>query len=683
MLNAPKQSLKPSIFGCELRKEVPAETPSSSNIFAYGWGDTADSNFSLSDQFNSFESLTTQSVFTIPSSTKKIVLWLIGDTKPDTCDTLEDVFPLYCDFAECTSGTTCCSPLGVCCYNDGLGCTAPVSEIECNALGGVHDPTKFTCDGYDCNSAYAHCCDQELDQCPGCFTCFDTAPGAKCKDGTDAIPGACSTSTCDNSGCEDTVNNCVYNGGELTGCEEVCDSQAGYKVDNCDDCCYCEQQQADGECKGKYCCVVNKDTGGEECEVDCECANPVQSCDECNGTGLYSCDTDLGECRPDDNGVPYNTCAATCQKIDTSGYNCEEGSCVAVPSGAQYQGPTALDDCNTACGSTELCCECGTKNDGGVITQVCCQVGYYPNCSAAGYISCNTCSTVCGAKSSTCFTTPDPSPTTLSLLTALANRDNSSYPTVVTNNYIDTLNFGLDITCNVCNVAGRDPGGQILDCETRIPSSLKIEYILQNICSDDVVKLKISKTSSFINVIITVHPKENPTQEYTLYSDRISQSKQKDPVVGDFNCDICQFDYNCEIDGNSSTFIFSPPLSTFTSGPDTLYSHTRNSYVAETDRYVQSNILSIPIEENVWIDTGIPVRVEDYSYSELTTNVIENATVFASRFFQNGVEGKYISNTGFNGAYGVTCPCEAEGGCDSGYPINPGFIVIAGSPNIT
>lgn len=701
MLNSPRQSLKPSIFGCELRGQLPID---GTNIFAYGWGDTAEANDNPSDAFGYYSGVTFDSYILNPK-TKKIGVYIVSDGKQGICTTLEELDPSksYCEFAKCTEGTTCCSPLGVCCYNDGAGCTAPISKIECDFLKGIHDSTKQTCIGYDCNSKYAHCCDQIKNECPGCVQCSDVSPGAICADGSEAISGSCATSECDDSKCEDKVNNCVYSGGELQDCQQVCESQAGYPVDNCNECCECEELEDDGSCKSfGVCCVIDKDTGVVDCVSEdgqrCECSegDRKDNCDDCQTViGLYSCQEEEGvwACRPDAAGVPYNTCVATCTAPATT-YNCENNNCVAVGDGSgAYK---TIGECESNCNpsGTIECCQCQLSPGGGTVS--CCRTISIPDTESCTdynqyYFECSDCASECGPGAINCFTSGPTSLVTGILLAAKAKA--KVYPKIFNTVQINqtTLQFGLDLPqCDVCNVSGRKDllHQQGLTCDTQAGPGLIIEYDLRNICVKDEVKVNIIKTSNYATIQIQVKSYETPENYITLYTDKVALSAQGTPILLDYNCDICEFNYDCDYnDGPASNYSFNPPLPSINIEGNPAFGNERTSFIPGTERYILSAIKNALIEENIWRNyiEGTPLRITSPGNQSIAERYLNDNIVSLTRILgSNSTDGKYVDvNSPYFQYYGATCDCEDAGGCLSGYEVNPGLIGIVGGQIIT
>lgn len=638
MLNAPKQSLKPSIFGCQLRGTVPS---TNSDMFSFGWGGTVDAAFSGADSFQKYSDFT-QYEYEVSPTTKMINVYIVGDEKPGVCGIVEDLFPDYCDTAICEVSSICCSPYGVCCVPI-LGCTEDIREYDCVVeLGGVFKPDAQICDVTVCQTEIFHCCDENPNKCQPCETCSEVAEGTICSDGKAARSGSCDGGSSCVTDCPAKQNCCQYENGEYVDCTlecpDLCDSPPeGNNCANCTDCdegdkfvcCY----DKDGD--GVWECGSAHDDEGPRC-LECEDGGvKAADCDSCNQLDTYVCDTTTYTCVASAGGKSLNECQASC--VDPN-----PGECCCIGN----------------------CCLNGSCNDLG-------QLGTT--------ISCNDCDSQCGGFCLTGLAGPvSPlgiyAPSSLAVAAVIAGKNNytnSGFLDVVTT----TLNFGLDLPpCNVCDVQGFGDivGEQGLTCEARPGSRLLVRYDLTETCINDSVKIRIRDFTYWVEILILVQPK-NQSSYITIFSDKVALSTVGEIILGEYDCENCEFDYECDYsDGASAPVIFSPKLDTI---PGTnLPKDSLDKILPNTDRFVRRQVISAPVELNIHIDEFTPIA--DFTATQLANFAATNEYTNLAR--TAGIL-PYVANTQFTEPYGITCSCE---GCESGYASNPAFILVAGGPNI-
>jgi hypothetical protein len=264
-----------------------------------------------------------------------------------------------------------------------------------------------------------------------------------------------------------------------------------------------------------------------------------------------------------------------------------------------------------------------------------------------------------------------PTPTAIAaVIKGLENYVNYGLSTDVTT----TLNFGLDLpSCNVCDilVSGEWVGEQGLTCEARPGSRLLVTYDLENTCINDSVKIQVRNFTHWIEILVLVKPK-NQSNYATLFADKVALSTVGEIILGQYDCENCEFDYECDYsDGASTPIIFVPKLDTI---PGTnLPKGSTDKLLPNTDRYVTRRVISAPSELNIHSDAFTPIP--DFTPTQLAYFAATNEYTDLARAAE---VLPYVANTEFTEPYGITCSCE---GCESGYPSNPAFILVAGGPS--
>jgi hypothetical protein len=690
MLNSPKQSLKPDILRlCDLRGDQPDNT-GATGIFSFGWGNDqflANVNDSYSEFQGDFIGTKLGLYrYEIPSTIKTLKIWIVGDGTSEYCSTVGEDFPDFCGIT-CPIDSECCSDLGVCCYGSGgsVGCTGPVSADYCvNTLSGNHYNGIKTCQeaGPTFCTEGQHCCAKDPEEiCNDCFTCYNCdnplCGGKTCLNANESCD--CNDTGCGCGPC------CTYDsGGFPTGCDEQAVGCPD-PVESCDECTKCK----DGTGYG-YCC--QGDSGG-----DVSCSGSKVCGSECGEGGkiVASCD----DCTND--GMKYD--------------------CFSVPNG----NPQCFGTWNGGSDSCPTGCDGGGGGGGN-------------GCYQCVNNKCETCNIPAGEKCPA-FCGPDVCTPGLPCFTAnlAAGEDNADYMYAVANDlrfdssYFTTetqvptsLLFGTEGVdyCDICSSTNREAyiREQEIKCPASSPGAIELQYDLSNLCLDDKVEIELDASDNYLEIRVYV-TWDKEEERVVIFRDRIPRGFTRYPVLGNYDCDNCEFDIFCRLPRTEEGLLmiqryeFYPSLSEIDPGPGpilfpTRYNATRTVYkdpkevtiiqpavaiggrpssstaipLPTTARSITSHITAITrdIKNDVYrIDgSGRAIQVADAPLGTpnqpdtLMNRVKTDLDIFdSSNFGASSLNGDYMGLLPFTwaGEYGTPGTCQGD-------PAGSGFIGVIG-----
>jgi hypothetical protein len=473
------------------------------DLFTYGWGYPFNANSDAEDAFYNMVNFAVGGTdsFVVKNTTKKVRLYLAGDGKLDSCQTVLEVKPDFCETATCLDISPCCVDcFGICC-----------TDFECSYV------RKSACPGEDwrgcapacvadiCSEPTGACCTPDPD-CDECYTCEDGVAQSACEDSGGEFQGTdskCedSTESCptDGCGCKE-VKCCEYDGsGQPISCSTTTEKECtGFLdkgiVDNCDVCdAYCQNgtelvtccRQSSGECIT----ACRSCPGGYAQITDCsKCQPDTGDRFECVGVGIQGGAVGCGKnvCRQQPGGVftSLNQCEQLCDPC--SGYGgvcyCDSASqrCVGVP------GTGTFEVCCACCDPTKDCTVV-TKNPrlaDQTITPN--EFGLYPAYVTTRYTSLG-------------VLTPIIEGINLTTTQQVSIARSAGFTQVVSSE--GDLSDG-NTRCNVCD--NTDIEEELLECPAGRSPSIIIEYDLSNLCQNDDVKFTISRGPSTITVEVDV-----------------------------------------------------------------------------------------------------------------------------------------------------------------------------------
>lgn len=685
MLNSPKQSFKPDILElCDLRKDQP-EDATASGILSFGWGNdqfliNADDSYEdFSNGFLNNESGLYR--FQVPSVIKRLKVFIVGDGTSDFCSTVGEEFPDFCGIT-CPIDSECCSDLGICCYGSGssVGCTGPVSAVYCrDTLNGNHYNGITTCAeaGPTFCTEGQHCCapdpNSECEPCNKCYNCSsDLCSGKSCF----SVGQICD---CDDSGC---------------GCTSCCFFDAnGYPTDcgitvGCAnpvaDCSLCGSSCENGEAYG-YCCQGDSGgnvscSGSKVCESACGNGGKiVSSCDECNNDGMkYACFDVPGankQCYGTWNGG-QESCPADCDGSGGGGGGDPCTQCVGTV--CQPCGYDAEGNCPPGCADT---CKLGEPCTSGLISGTDSDFEYL-------------------------------------YAVATGTRFPYEYFSDVTTTP-STLLYGMEGTdfCDICASTNRKGfiEQQEINCPASAPGAIELQYDLSNLCIDDLVEIEINASDNYLDVNVYITWDREPERNL-IFNDRIPRGFTRYSVLGDYNCENCEFDIFCRLPRTKEgelmiqRFEFNPPLTQLDTPPtvrdrfnalrtrakdpketspfqpafaiDSQFQSSDGTPIPTSRRRIDCYITAISrhIKNDVYRvnESGVQIQVPD---AKLGTPYTENALMQRFRLdtdttgsnnIGNGIDGNYLGvfPATLSGEYGTPAECEETPGS--------GFIAIHG-----
>lgn len=720
MLNAPKQTLKPSNFGCQVRKNTVDITGTSAGVFAYGWGVEADDVFSSTDAFYNIETLSSDE-FIIPAGTKKLRIYIQGIPGNADCRTVKEINNNYCQIPECPEGSSCCSPCGVCCLTDNT-CFPPsgtITAYECGILGGSFLPGAI-CDQNPCQPDKFHCCE---DNClssqgctdPNCKRCVEVEENATCTDGSSPIKGECQAGVCPTSGCAncEEVCCCSYTSGVLDAtctskCRSDCDTGVCGDGSDCSDNTGCSECDPNGPGGGN---TVNCCSGAPDyiCTARCECQSgesAVGDCDlDCVGATLdkFLCVSEPGvpgECLPSTVGFgSLNECQEFC--IDDSVCCCFDGECRPPKVG------------EIGC-SQFLCVDCPRN---------CGEPGLPPSSLLYSVDSTNSLSLSKGMNAAFVSNPKVKNPNDYSS-SRVQNYIKSKVPSVAREigieqtslSFTTAVNDQIQIsgfagaTCDVCNRQGcacqEDCIGEhVVSCPALETPGAIIEYDLSNLCETDQVTVKTTKTLQDVTIQISTNTSSTPLHD--IFEAIIVTRSSGNILSGSngltYDCEGCTFEAVCQPDINRISFVtitdgvvltdefafdeitvgslekLSSIKELFIINQDQIPENAKRKIIRDIKYITQSfnkeiynpDTLTIIPEPNIG-DSSIGNSVAE--------QFINNSVVAKTRELSGGVDGRFVANTSLTGPYGISCGCD---GCDSGLVRNPPFLGVAGIQGFT
>lgn len=540
MLNSPKQSFKPDILElCDLRKDQPEDT-TPTGILSFGWGSSEfllNNDDSYEDFSNGF--LKTESGlyrYQVPSVIKRLKVFIVGDGTEDFCSTVGEEFPDFCGIT-CPIDSECCSDLGICCYGSGssVGCTGPVSAVYCrDILNGNHYNGITTCAeaGPTFCTEGQHCCAQDPDtECEPCFRCYSCS-NPLCSD--TSCFSANESCDCNDTGCGCTLC-CFYD--PITGYPTDCGITVGCEnpVGDCEE---CESKCENGEPYG-YCCQGDsggdvKCSTGKMCESSCGNGGKIVSdCEECTNDGMkYACFKVPGaddQCYGTWIGG-QNSCPKECDGSDDDD---GENYCAQCVGGVCQECFITPDGCPPGCGNV---CTPGEK-----------------------------CTSLTGTEYDFDYF----------YATATDTRFDYNYYSseVQTPN---TLLYGVQGTdfCDICTDTNRKGfiEQQEINCPASAPGAIELQYDLSNLCVDDSVEIEINASQNYLTVSVYITWDREPERNL-IFKDRIPRGFTRYPVLGNYNCENCEFDIFCRLPRTEEDelmiqrFEFNPPLTKIDNPP--------------------------------------------------------------------------------------------------------------------